>query len=193
MKKITGVAVSATVAAAVLAAASCTNLRTAKISANEASAKVCLKIYLSAQNTFRRMDQDEDGMREFAADMKELYHTQQNGVPIKLIDLSMANADDDGGQGAAPAAKNGYLFHDLKGAVRDGKNEDFEVSDDGTKGYIVECGLLAYPEIPGKTGSKVFVIGIEGTIYEKSAEGVKPFDYLPDCQDPASGWVMSEQ
>ncbi|MBN1808492.1 MAG: DUF2950 family protein [Planctomycetes bacterium] len=191
MKTLTYGAATTAAAVTMCLVISCAGMGAARMNANETAAIASLKVYLTAQSIFHRNDHDQDNVLEYAADLDELCYGKAGGAPLQLIDAQLANADDDGAQGAAPVAKYGYLFHDLKGYVKDGENVDFGINETGSPGYVGDCGLLAYPAVYGKTGRKAFVIGADGTVYEKDAAGMKPFDYLPDCQDPASGWVIA--
>ena len=168
---------------AIIAAIAIPNLMESRISANETSAAASLRAYLNAQGTYHRTDWDEDGEREYAADVDLLYNIVGGGAlkEPKLIDRSFAEADDDavvaGGSTLSDnEARSGYLFHDILGYT----------ADTGGNGWVDGFGLKAYPDVHGRTGRQEFVINEEGTVYSKDTgaeAGAAPDDAWPAVTD----------
>jgi hypothetical protein len=143
-------------------------------SGNESAAVTTLRQYLSAQGTYHRTDYDEDGSKEYAADLVNLYDWDGPGGtdPIRLVDLATAKAHyarpETGGQNGYDGAfipRSGYYFVDLLGG-EDGVRYESAAGDKSPVGLTNGFGLVAFPAKFNRTGLKTFIINEEGTVYE---------------------------
>ena len=157
------------------------------IRANELTMVNALRLYLSAQGTYHRVDYDGDASKEYAADLDDLYDFDGPGgqEPIKLVHLVMAKADVELGVGPGDKKMDGYggeskpyygyYFSDLAGwqSAKPGQPGVDVVKYQGPRddkppfGYVDGFGLVAFPAEFGKTGRKCFIINDEGTVYER--------------------------
>lgn len=168
---------------AVIAAIAIPSLMGARTAANETAAVASLRAYAAAQNNYRRMDHDDDGVYEYAHPYVKLYTGEADEMPLMLIDDAFANASMDAPPGGLTAAKTGYLFHDLVG---DEGGQDY---DDGKGNLVAGHGLCAVPETHNRTGRNTFVVNIQGTVFKKDTGG-DPVNLFPDVA--AEGWEIAE-
>jgi hypothetical protein len=147
---------------------------------NERNASTSLKTIASAQADYRGNDRDGNQINDFwRADIAGLYAAKgPDGQPLKLIELSVAAADDRPVTDLKPYAekspKAGYWFSALRYA-------DEATKVDAT-GRFAAC---AYPANPTPT-SFMFLITENNIVYRKPYEGAPP-DLCPD--DPRKdGW-----
>ncbi|MBN1809060.1 MAG: DUF2950 family protein [Planctomycetes bacterium] len=177
---------------AIIAAIAIPNLKEAQRNANETAAVTSVRQYLSAQGTYHRTDYDEDGMKEYASIVDQLYDWDGDvtnnddpddiGYAIKLVDQAMAKAENcqsgDAGAGdgffdtagtAVQKPRSGYYFADFtldpEGNVFD--NPDGALGDIFPTGYTNGYGMAAHASKYNRTGIKCFIINPEGTVYEK--------------------------
>ena len=139
------------------------------------NASVSLKTIASAQADFRANDRDDNKINDFwRADIAGLYSTKgSDGLPIKLIESSVAAADDRADI-AEKRPKAGYWFRALRYA-----DEKKEVD------ALSRFAALAHPANP-HIGSYLFLVTQENTIYRKPYEGEVP-EVCPE--DPLKdGW-----
>lgn len=147
--------------------------RQGNIEANESSAIVALRAYVSAQSQFKRSDYYDIGQLVYASPdstqgigngYPDLYRigykvraSEGTGPVLKLIHMKFANAHCDRGADAKPMS--GYLFDDLEGVG--GYQYDF----------TIDCGLCAVPAEYGVTGRNTFIVDVTGTVYQQDTGG----------------------
>ena len=146
-----------------------------------AAVGVC-KTFAAAEDTFKRVDYDGNGVLEYAKSFKELYG---NGL-INLVDKKTVEAE----WGPNPTPRNGYLFKVLKSqgpGAPGGSKRYVDARGMMTGGYA----LLAFPA-EYETGYCCFIISSTAGLYQK--------DLGPDTDriaprihtfDP-TGWIASE-
>jgi hypothetical protein len=149
----------------------------------ERNASTCLKTITSAQADFRANDRDGDGLHQFwRGDIAGLYTLKPRGHPeeasIKLIELSVASADDravtDISPYAVKSAKAGYWFRAIL-------HED-EATPDPDR--FAAC---AFPDSPS-AGKWIFITDESNTIWRKELRGQRGIDRYP--LDPRkAGWL----
>lgn len=148
----------------------------------ERSASTSLKTITSAQADFRANDRHGDGVNQFwRGDIAGLYvlrcKKDPEGPAIKLIELSVASADDrpvtDISPYAVRSAKAGYWFRALL-------HED-EKSPDPNR--FAAC---AFPDSPS-AGTWTYIVDEENFIYRKELKKQRGIDTYP--KDPLKeGW-----
>ena len=165
---------------------------------NQYSAHYALKTYVSAQVNFsvaqyakiQGNTSPDLGDNAFADNFRNLYYGKGNassGEPLSLISKDMADAFlvDNALRGAptppeAPTVSvpyKGYVFQeDIFGMIP--RSE-----------YSGKCALMAFPAVYGKTGYKVFWIGVsENESDARGHDSTKVFEFDPDVSKgtPAS-------
>jgi len=149
----------------------------------ERNASTSLKTITSAQADFRANDRDGDGINQFwRGDITGLYvlRSKQDpqGPAIKLIELSVASADDrpvtDLSPYAVRSAKAGYWFRAL-------------LHEDETSPSPDRFAACAFPDSPS-AGKWTFIVDEENTIYRKEVKKQRGIDRYP--KDPLKdGWT----
>jgi hypothetical protein len=125
----------------------------------ERSPSTSLKTITSAQADFRANDRDGDGVNQFwRGDIAGLYALAPGGGPaMKLIELSVASADDRAVVSIAPyavkAPKSGYWFRAIRHAD--------EAVIDANARFAAECHPADYP----KSGRYTFIVDENNTIF----------------------------
>ncbi len=149
----------------------------------ERNASTSLKTITSAQADFRANDRDGDGVNQFwRGDIAGLYvlrsQKEPEGPAIKLIELSVASADDrpvtDISPYAVRSAKAGYWFRAL-------------LHEDETNPDPNRFAACAYPDTPS-AGKWTFIVDEENTIYRKELKKQRGVERYP--KDPLKdGWT----
>jgi hypothetical protein len=121
---------------------------------NQTLAAAACKQYAEAQELYRRVDYDGDGVLEYAQQLSAL--TNLGLMP------AIAGADMDN-PNAVPA--NGYVFRILtrQGEKATGGPRSYIAGSNMTLGYA----LVAAPHVYDVTGRDTFVISNNGTIFQK--------------------------
>lgn len=167
-----------------------------RIGRNElAVVKVC-EAYVDAQQEFALMDNDGDGLIEYAQNFRSspgkkdgLYWETKEGEKPSPLGLFAANAKKEGylkqSSGDKPQPYHGYFYKILKsqGANARGGAYDYVVNGNMIGGFA----LVAYPAQYGSTGIMTFIVNHDGVVYQKDlgkhttklAEGMKLFDPDP--------------
>jgi hypothetical protein len=147
-------------------------------SSNDRNATASLKTIATAQADFRANDRDGNQVNDFwRADIAGLYALKAGGTAIKLIELSVAAADDrpvtDITSFAQRSPKAGYWYRALR------YKDETEKLDPNR---YAACSFPASDH----AGKYLFLVTQENTIYRKIFEGTPP-DFCPD--DPLKeGW-----
>ncbi len=152
----------------------------------ERNASTCLKTITSAQADFRANDRDGDGVNQFwRGDIAGLYvlrpRKDPQGPAIKLIELSVASADDrpvtDISPYAVRSAKAGYWFRALLHEGEAAPSPD-------------RFAACAFPDSPA-AGKWTFIVDEENTIYRKELKKQRGIDRYP--KDPVKdGWIRMD-
>ena len=164
---------------AIIAAIAIPNLLRSRMAANESAAIAACKTFATAEDTYRRVDYDGDGVLEYAQNLQGLY----SSGAINLIDRAFASAESGAPN---PQPKAGYLFSVL--------TQQGTSAPGGSKGYIsngnmlVGYALCASPFSWDQSGRNSFQISSSGTVYQfdQGATGV-----MLTAFDP-TGWVSAE-
>ena len=134
------------------------NLLRSRGPCSESAAIGACKTFASAEDTYRRVDYDGDGVLEYATSLQGLYGSGS----INLVDRAFANAE--AGPNATPKA--GYFFKVLTAQgphAPGGVRSYLDANGDMTVGYA----LLAFPAAWDQTGRDSYIISGSGTIYQK--------------------------
>jgi len=136
--------------------------------------------YSGAQNMYRRVDHDGDGVFEYAFPYT-LLNTQPDpqGRPIRLIDDAFARASRDTPPAGDIVPRCGYLFVDI---VRDA-GEGAYYDDEGN--FVHGFGICAYPAEYGVPDPYTYIIDHRGEVYLKDTGG-RPVAVFPDVEE--EGW-----
>ncbi len=150
--------------------------------ADDRNAWASLKTIATAQIDFRSNDRDDDGKPNFwRKDIAGLYALQsKNGSAIKLIDVSIACADDrpksDVSKLPARGPKVGFWYRALRFA--DEKEPDPD-----------RFAACAFPDSPG-VGRYTYIISHEATVYRKKGL-LRDLEVFP--ADPLKeGWERAD-
>ena len=142
-----------------------------RIGRNELDSIEALRTIAAAQLAFRDRDVDGDGQPNFAASLmgsatrKDALHLPIGPIETSLIGPALASADvTDGRTGAKPF--HGYLYAMLpmQGAGAAGGAKDFR---DASRRYVGGFAVLATPAEYRVSGVTCFLLGPDGTVYEK--------------------------
>jgi hypothetical protein len=141
-----------------------------------------IKEICSAQADFRANDRDGDGVNQFwRADIAGLYalRNPREGFPIKLIELSVAAADDrpvsDMTPYAVRSAKAGYWYR----AIR----HSGETTPDPNR-FAAECHPADYP----KSGRYTFIVDENNTIFRADLGHGRGIDVYPTDEELEKQW-----
>ena len=173
-----------------------------RIGRNElAVVKVC-EAYVDAQQEFALMDNDGDGLIEYAQTFRSspgkrdgLYWETKEGEKPSPLGPFVAKAKTVGylkqSSGDKPQPYHGYFYKILKGQGdhAQGGAYDYVVKDNMVGGFA----LVAYPAKYGSTGIMTFIVNQDGVVYQKNlgkntakiAEALKLFD-------PDTTWAKVE-
>ncbi|MEK7467715.1 MAG: DUF2950 family protein [Planctomycetota bacterium] len=176
--------------------------RGALFAANEAAAIDALRRVHTAELDFRRNDGDGNGVPDFwTGDLSGLYRVAQpNGEASAFLDPVIASADRaplPPGSGTRPRltadlppkAWNGYWMRALKGFASDGPDEDSNAWEN-LRGFA----FVAFPVKAGESGKRVFLVGVDGTVWAKDAAEAAPEGPAewPARGPEADGWKKAE-
>jgi len=160
------------------------------------SIQVCLA-YCDAQKEYDAIDQDGDGLHEYAQKFKSspgkhdgLYWAAKEGEPLSPLGELAADAVKEGYggkmQGEGPHPYHGYLYRILKaqGSHASGGAHSYMVHDSEMIGGFA---LVAYPAEYGNSGVMSFIVDHDGTVFQKDlgddtdkvAEAMTAFDPDP--------------
>ncbi len=165
---------------AIIAAIAIPNLLRSRMAANESAAIGACKTFASAEDTYRRVDYNNNGVLEYATTLASLYG---NGS-INLVDRAFGSAE-----AATGTPKAGYLFSVLTTQGAGGPG--------GARSYLATGGLMtvgyalsAVPASWDQSGRNQFQISSSGTIYQKDT-GDSTFQ---TSFDPTAGgtWIAAE-
>jgi hypothetical protein len=168
-----------------------------RIGRNEMSTiRVCQEL-VAAQKEYYATQHQEYAQKIFSDDGQHngLYWKVADGEPQSPIGPLVASAVAEGyvkGQAGPPTPYRGYLYHIL---TRQGKN-----GPGGAKKYVANgkmtegFGFVAYPAEYRSSGVMTFIVGADGTVYEKDlgkktealAKGMKEYN-------PNSSWQKAEE
>ena len=174
-----------------------------RIGENELEVIGLLRGYVRAQDAYRAMDPDGDGLRSFAAGLLStpgtrdgLYWPDEPGAPESPVGDFMARAAAEGysvdGQDAEPDPYHGYYFRVLQkqGPAAPGGALDYMVAGHMLAGHA----LLAFPSAYGDTGIMSFMVGEAGVVYEADlGEDTLAVAHAIESFDPGEGWSPVEE
>ena len=149
-----------------------------KISYNETAAmRHCIE-FCEAEEIYHRTDYDRDGILEYVPTLHELYETKPGAADVKLIENKLMCAEY-----ASPQVKpyDGYLFKVLCAQSANAKGGKKSYYDPTNHKMTLGYGLIAYPANYNVTGTHVFIINNNGTIFE--------FDYGASTQKISEGMI----
>lgn len=161
-------------------------------SISETPAVAYCKSYCTAQDIYRRIDYNKDGVLEYAQALSgdnSLFETKAGLGDVAMIDRSFANAE--GNPGKAISTKAGYCFKILtkQGAKAPGGARDFIENGHMIYGYA----LVAYPAKYGETTRITYIVNNEGIIYEKDI-GTETHSIVEKMTEynPDETWIVTE-
>jgi len=176
-----------------------------RIGRNELTAIEIARSYIRAQYEYFAMDQDDDGVLEFAqhvlssaGERDGLYYAVAEGEPESPFGPAIAVASAEGysyadtGRTADPEPYYGYYFKVLtrQGAAAPGGAFDYVIIGNMVAGF----GMIAFPADYGVSGVMSFLVGRNGEIYERDlgtatssiAAEIEEFDPTPEWRPVAT-------
>ena len=165
--------------------AACSPLLPGQRATNERLAATMLKTLASAEADFRANDRDWDGVNQFwRRDVAGLYAmSPPGGMPIRLIDLDVAAADDcplpNFSHLIPSRTLSGYRFRAIRHADEDPKRLDPQ-----------RFAFCAYPARPG-AGKYMFVIDENNDIRRCPAEDYNGIDIFPTDAELKMKWCRA--
>jgi Protein of unknown function (DUF2950) len=163
-----------------------------RVGYNELSAIEACKAYVAAQEEYRRLDRDGNGLREYARRFIStpgthdgLYWPPESQADISPLD---AFAEDVGlarRSGEKPEPYNGYYYRILtaQGPAAPGGAFSYLINGHMIAGYA----MVAWPAQYGDSGVKTFICGENGIVYQKdlgpntAALGASMAQFNPDA------------
>lgn len=178
---------------AIVAAIAIPGLLNAQRASNERNAFTSLKTIGTAQAMFRAEDKDNNQTRDFwTGDVAGLYAIDNSSTgaavpaPIKLIEVSIALADQDATSGTLTnrnyskpinnfgvrSSKSGYWYRGLIEDREAGKRYREDTDQTGDLVHSVSrFGVCAMPESYGTGGRKVFILNENNSTYSRDFGG----------------------
>ena len=165
-----------------------------RVGRNEMSSiRVCEEL-VAAEKEYSAAHQNEYAAKIFSDEGQHngLYWKPAGGEPLSPVGPLVAAAVTERDATSAATPYRGYYYHIL---IRQGKN-----GPGGAKSYMVNgkmsggFAFVAYPAEYRSSGVMTFIVGEDGTVYEKDlgkktealAKGMKEFN-------PNSGWQKAEE
>jgi len=163
-----------------------------RIGRNEISAiHICLQL-VAAQKEYYAEENKEYAQQTFSDEGQRngLYWKVAAGEPQSPIGPLVAAANAEGynkGKAGPPTPYHGYLFHVLTTQGKDGPG--------GAKNYIVNgkmtegFGFVAYPAAYRSSGVMTFIVGKDGTVYQKDlGQQTEALGKVMKEYNPNSSW-----
>lgn len=143
-----------------------------RIGLNELDTIEIMYAYVEAQSTFRSVDQDGDGVMEFASgilpsapDVRDgLFWRGADSIMGELIALAELDGYNDGTEDQSPQPFGGYYFRILSGQGPAAPGGEMAYSVGGHK--VAGHAMLAVPADYGNSGIHSFLISENGILYE---------------------------
>jgi type II secretory pathway pseudopilin PulG len=151
---------------------------------DERNASSSLRTLTSAQEDFRANDRDGDGVHQFwRADIAGLYtlksRTCPDNGPIKLIELSIASADDRSVSDLTPyavrSAKAGYWYRGIRHADEKTPSPD-------------RYAIIAFPEKYPESGRFTIITDENKDIYRSDLGHGRGIEVFPTPTELRSKW-----
>lgn len=166
-----------------------------EIGLNELDVIDLMFAYVSVQSTFRALDQDDDGVMEFAQSIISdaesrtgLFWPGDDSPFGELLALAAFEGYSDGSEDHQPQPYLGYYFKVLHGqsAAAPGGEISYLVNDNMIAGHA----LLAVPANYGETGVHAFMVSENGIVLEADL-GEDSLSVAADMAtyDPTDAWA----
>ena len=163
-----------------------------RVGYNELSAIEACKAYVAAQEEYRRLDRDGNGLREYARRFIStpgthdgLYWPPESQADISPLDGFAEDAGLAKRSGEKPEPYNGYYYRILtaQGPAAPGGAFSYLINGHMIAGYA----MVAWPAQYGDSGVKTFICGENGIVYQKdlgpntAALGASMAQFNPDA------------
>jgi Protein of unknown function (DUF2950) len=144
-----------------------------RIGFDEFSAIAACRAYVEAQEEYRRLDRDGDGLGEYASKIISspgkhdgLYWPPENQADISPLDGLVQDANLTTRTNAKPQPYNGYNFKILtaQGAAAPGGAHPYLINGHMIAGHA----MVAWPATYGDSGVETFICGENGNVYQKN-------------------------
>ncbi len=195
---------------AVIAAIAIPGLMASQRAANERNASSSLKTLGSAEADFRSNDRDGNKVQDFwTREVAGLYCIKtidSTGLPIKLIDLSVAAADSDplavaAGQYdplissyANQTPKSGFWYWALQSDLA--TSEDYTQATGGSPAvgtdhyHMAMWGFMAYPDVVNSTGKTAYILNEGNMMFKRQlTTQIRPSSLTPPGAVVAPGFT----
>ena len=170
------------------------NFQRSRSCGGETAAVASCKSYCTAQDIYRRIDYNKDGVLEYAQALSgdnSLFETKAGLGDIAMIDRSFANAE---GYSATAVPKAGYCFKILtkQSAKAPGGAKNFIENGHMIYGYALVAYPVHYDEM-ARNNRNTFMVSNTGTIYEKDL-GLETLSIIEKMTEfnPDETWVVTE-
>ena len=163
-----------------------------RVGYNELSAIEACKAYVAAQEEYRRLDRDGNGLREYARRFIStpgthdgLYWPPENQADISPLDAFAEDAGLARRSGEKPEPYNGYYYRILTAQGPEAPGGAFSYLINGH--MIAGYAMVAWPAQYGDSGVKTFICGENGIVYQKdlgpntAALGASMAQFNPDA------------
>ncbi len=201
---------------AVLTAMALPSLTRSRLASNEVSAIGSLRMLVGAEASLRQGDTDRNTLSDWwTADLSGFFRIESQSVPgsgVGLVDLALAQADDDKEAGGAAVAgapipgagvaasslialprlspKSGYF---LRALLTDVNGNPFELDPDANGQAWTNGGSFSFqarPEIYDATGVHTYVVNDAGVIYARDFGSSVPAnaEVWPGSNPTVLGW-----
>ena len=163
-----------------------------RVGYNELSAIEACKAYVAAQEEYRRLDRDGNGLREYARRFIStpgthdgLYWPRENQADLSPLDGFAEDAGLAKRSGEKPEPYRGYYYRILtaQGPAAPGGAFSYLINGHIIAGYA----MVAWPATYGESGVETFICGENGVVYQKdlgpntAALGGSMAQYNPDA------------
>jgi DUF2950 family protein len=162
-----------------------------RVGYNELSAIEACKAYVAAQEEYRRLDRDGNGLREYARRLVStpgthdgLYWPRETQADISPLDGFVTDAGLAKRSGEKPEPYKGYYYRILtaQGPAAPGGAFSYLINGHMIAGYA----MVAWPAKYGDSGVQTFICGENGIVYQKdlgpdtATLGASMAQYNPD-------------
>ena len=169
-----------------------------RIGFDEFSAIAACHAYVQAQAEYRRLDRNDDGLREYAGKIIStpgkhdgLYWPPETQADISPLDDFVQDANAAQRANAKPEPYNGYNFKILtgQGPAAPGGAHAYLINGHMVAGHA----MVAWPATYGDSGVETFICGENGIVYQKDlGANTTALGAAMTAYNPNSTWTLAE-
>ena len=162
--------------------------RKARIRENEQAARIAINNFRDIEQMFKEQDKDGNGINDFwTGDVAGLFRYGLIDRSIALADVAPLNP-----LGPKPVPYCGYYFVALEGDDEFLKGDYSYKTETGGRypmgkvHHLTRFGFCAFPEDPGVTGRRVYIVNQNFTVF--FSNDIKPPTSWPDVSTLMTHW-----